>query len=60
MGEVLGRHKKLVSSGNITVEIKPRVAVAKGELGESPLAMARAMRAQYKRWKKEAEIELEL
>ena len=59
-GEVLGRHKKLVSSGNITVEIKPRVAVAKGELGESPLAMARAMRAQYKRWKKEAEIELEL
>ena len=59
-GEVLGKHKKLVSSGKITVQIKPRIAVTQGEIGDSPLAMARATRAKYKIWKKEAQIELEV
>lgn len=59
-GDVLGRHKKLVSSGKIIVEIKPRIAIAQGEIGSSPLAMARAARAKYRDWKREAQVELEV
>ncbi len=59
-GDVLARHKKLVSSGNITIEIKPRIATTQSELGDSPLSMARAVRAKFKQWKREAQVELEV
>ncbi len=57
---VLGRHKKLVSSGKIVVDIKPRIDLRNGEYGTTSLEVAKNLRARYKQWQHDFMPKLEI
>lgn len=48
-GNVLNKKAKRISPGEIDIEVKERVSLTSGELGESPMDVAKAFRERYRR-----------